>query len=304
MRDSIRRFSLREIAYHWCQATPYVVLFCTGTVMLLQRLLAIEVIPREILSLTHRVAGVVLAAVLGQLILLSLYTGNLRVHLRTVRDTLSWGVRDIIWFAKLPLNAFWPRISLPPVGRFNPGQKINILLVVTAVPGFIVSGLAMMVVPGALAPWIVHLTLFVPAGVLFVVHHFFSLINPPTRKALSGIFTGYVSSDYIASHHPLVARGKETNHSYSHVSWQYAVSSAVLAGFLFLCTVWAYGPEQLNSRIQSLWNNRGTDLIRPGELCASHANDPEASRCTTCHTIFRPPPHQPASNVILKLFWS
>ncbi len=290
MKDTIRRFSSREIAYHWCQATPYVVLFCTGTVMLLQRLLAIEVIPREMLSLIHRVAGVVLAAVIGQLILLSLYSGSFLVHFRTVRDTLSWGISDLIWFAKLPLNAFWPQIRLPPVGRFNPGQKINILLAVTAVPGFIVSGLSMMLIPGALAPWIVHLALFVPAGALFVVHHFFSLINPPTRKALSGIFTGYVSSDYMASHHPLVTGGKETNHRGSHVSLPYAVSMAVLAGFLFLCTVAAYGPEQLNSRIHSLWNHRGTEVIRPGELCASHANNPEARRCTTCHSIFSSPP--------------
>lgn len=290
MKNTFRRFSAMGIAYHWCQAIPYMVLFCTGAMILLQRLLAVEVIHHETLSLVHRVAGIVLIGALGQLIILDLFTGGARRHLRTFRDTLSWRVSDLIWLAKLPLNAIWPCISLSPAGRFNPGQKLNILLVVILVSGFIVSGIGMMLVPGALAPWIIHLALMLPASALLILHHFLSLINPPTRKALGGIFTGYVPSEYVSAHHPLIA-GEGNAHSHGpYVSWRSAMVMLMLIAIVVLCIVWAYGPGRIQDGIIVLWNNRGADIILPGGLCASHAKDPEASRCTACHRMLRSPP--------------
>ncbi len=67
--NTVRRFSAIEIAYHWSQAVPYTVLFCTGVGMLLQRLLGVEILQNNLLSIVHRVAGVVLIVALAQAVL-------------------------------------------------------------------------------------------------------------------------------------------------------------------------------------------------------------------------------------------
>jgi cytochrome b subunit of formate dehydrogenase len=289
-KNTARRFSAIELTYHWGQAIPYIVLFCTGGMDLLQRLLAIELIPHESLSSVHRVAGIVLIIVLGEVVLLSLFTGGFRKQFGTLRDALSWGAADAIWLTKLPLNTVWRRISLPPVGRLNPGQKLNVLFVVVLVLGFTGTGLGMMLIPGALMPWIIHVALLLPAGVLLVAHLFLALINPPTRKALRGIFTGFVSSEYMASHHPLIAGEGKVDDPHPHVSWRAATATAVLIAFVAAGIVSAYGPVHTRNRILTLWDRRGVDAILPGGLCASHGKDPKANRCTACHRMFNPPP--------------
>ncbi len=286
MKSLFRRFSPLAIAFHWCHGIPYVVLFTTGTIICLQRMLAREIIEHAVLSLVHRVAGIVLVAVLAQLALLLLYSRGLTSCLRTLRDVAAWRARDLIWFLKIPLNAVFPGFSLPPAGRFNPGQKLNILAVLILLGGFSVSGIFMMIIPGALGAWVIHALLFVPAIALFMLHLFFSLINPPTRKALGCIFTGYVSFDYIASHHPLMVRGGRARSHGSHISWLSAVTVLILFMLFVSGAVWTYGFEQFNNRILTLWKNRGTEIILPGGLCTSHADDPQAHRCRSCHTLF------------------
>ena len=292
-KTHIRRFSRLEIFLHWCQATPYIVLFVTGATILLQRVFAVEYFPHRALSLLHRTAGVVLALFAAQVLITALFSGRFRTLWSMLLDCLSWRPRDFIWMVKIPLNMVWPRITLPPVGRFNPGEKLHLLFLSFAVPGFVITGFMIMAVPTALGSWVVHTLLFLPACGFICLHLFLSLVNPSTRQALGGIFTGYVPIDYASAHHPLWADIDSKPQTHAHgavVSWKAVAAAAAVLALLLLCLVIAYGPNRFMARIAKAASRHFRDAITPGLLCASHAGQPETARCQTCHRIFKPIP--------------
>jgi len=303
--NTVRRFSWAEIAYHWSQAIPYLVLFCTGGALLLQRLLGVEVVPPAALSVVHRVTGLILIVVLTQTLVVSLFTGEIRELARTVRESLSWGMADAIWLAKMPFHVAWPAISLPPMGRMNPGQKLHVLFVATLVPGFIVTGVWMMLARGALAAWAIHAALFAPACGFMLVHLFLSLVNPPTRQALPGVLGGSVAVEYARAHHPLwVGEGKGEEHS-AIVSLRPLLATAAALAVVASIGVVVYGPRRLKERTALVLKRNGVDAILPGGLCVSHAKDPKAQACRACHRLFGPLPssaclecHKPIQQVM------
>ena len=284
--DKIRRFTLTEVLFHWLNAVIYMLLVITGAVMLFERLFEVQMASRPTFSVVHRIAGASLVLVLTQAFLLSLSARKFRQFWLTLRQCLSWRRADILWLLKVPLNMFFRRISLPPVGRFNPGQKLHILAVFILLGGFCVSGLAIMLIPGALAPWIVHIVCFVPAAFFLLVHMFFALVNPTTRKALPGIITGLVSRDYAREHHALLLDEAEGAVHKSYVSWPAAALSLSATGVVLTGILWLHGFGRFAGNIGNLMAQRGANLIMPGELSTSHVAEPQ-TRCTTCHDKFR-----------------
>jgi formate dehydrogenase subunit gamma len=205
MKDNrIQRFTPTEIVLHWLHAVLYLILAVTGATVLLERFCEIQFASRQTLSAVHRIAGISLVFVLAQTFLLSLFARMFRQFWLTFRQCLSWDRADILWLLKVPLNMFSKRVSLPPAGRFNPGQKLHILVVFMLLIGFCFSGLSIMLIPGGLAPWVIHLVCFVPAALFLLLHLFLALINPATRKSLPCIFTGSISYDYAKEHHAIL----------------------------------------------------------------------------------------------------
>ena len=294
--DKIRRFTLTEVLFHWLNAVIYLLLAITGAVMLFERLLEVQMASRPTLSVVHRIAGASLVLVLTQTFLLSLSARKFRQFWLTLGQCLSWRWADILWLLKVPLNTFFKRIMLPPVGRFNPGQKLHILAVFILLGGFCVSGLAIMLIPGALTPWIVHIVCFVPAALFLLVHMFFALVNPTTRKALPCIITGLASRDYAREHHALLLDETADVIHKSYVSWLAAALFMFAIGILLAGVLGFYGFGRFAENIDNLMAQRGANLIMPGELSASHAAEPQTSRCTSCHDNFRPV----ASNACLR----
>lgn len=282
----IQRFTITEIVFHWLHAVLYLTLAVTGATMLLSRFLDLQTAGRTPVSTVHRVAGVTLVCVLAQTFLLSLFARMFRQFWLTLRQCLSWRRADVAWLLKVPLNMFSSRVSLPPVGRFNPGQKLHILIVFAVLIGFSASGLAIILVPGALAPWIVHLVCFVPAAFFLLLHLFLSLVNPQTRKALPCMFTGSISPDYAREHHALMlGKTDHTTHK-PYVSWLAALIFLPAIGTIYTAKVWRHGFARFRGNISSTIASRGANLIMPGDLCESHAEGPQADRCATCHSLF------------------
>jgi len=290
---TVRRFASIEIAWHWVQAVPYLVLVVTGTIILAERALGQEWLSQATLSWLHRGAGLALAALLGGTLAVALLTGHARRLGETLRDALSWRLRDIVWLVKVPLHALAPSIRLPPAGRLNPGQKLHTLAVVMLVALFIVTGVLVMAMPGALGPRLVHAALFVPAAAYLSVHLFLSLVNPPTRRGLGGIFFGHVSSEYAAAHHPLwVGEPDPEAARHALVSRLALVGGvAVLAAGAGLA-VWLYGPGKLTGRAAVVWASNGWEVLKPGELTPDHACLLGASGCLGCHRLFEKTPSE------------
>lgn len=298
-RGRVRRFETAQILYHWGQALPYLVLFLTGALILLQRLFLIELLKPESLALVHEIAGVTLAIVLGQICFVYLWTGSWRLLLRDLRECLSVKWTDVVWLALVPLQALFPgTVKLPPVGRYNLGQKLHLLFTVFAVPTFVATGLCMLLVRGALGPWILHLGMsFLAAGFL-CLHIFLVFFNPSTRKSLGGMFFAHVTPAYVKEHHPLslpgATRDDNGEASYSRlVSWRVLglVVAAMTIGGLVAMII--YGPAQLGRRLATIVGDRGADAILPGELSASHRGALAGWRCFACHELFESSPSAP-----------
>ena len=290
---SVLRFEVIEIVWHWVQAVPYLVLIVTGMLMLAQRFLGAEWVPHASLSLLHRAAGLVLIGLLAVTLVVAMATGWSRHLRRTLRDAFVWRWHDIVWLVKVPLHALLPRVGLPPSGRLNPGQKLHTLVIATVVPGFVATGLAIVLVPSALGPWMIHAALLVPAGVYLGLHLFLTIVNPPTRQGLGGMFFGHVSAEYAAAHHPLwVGQAESAAVRHSLVSRGVLVGVVVALGAALAAGVWLYGPGRLMQRAEDVWSRGGMEVFQPGALCASHARHPGAGRCFACHRLFGPAPSE------------
>ena len=286
----VRRFSKIEIAYHWIQAVPYLALVGTGGLALFQRVFDVEFVSLDFLSIVHRIVGIILILVLIQIGVLIVFAEPFRVLVRTIRESFSWKGRDFLWLAKASLNTLWKSIHLPAVGRFNPGQKIHLVAIAIVLPGFSLTGLYMILVPGALAPWVVHLALFLLACPLLALHLFLALLNPETRRALGAVFHGHVSRDYAAEHHPLwIGDTGETGAHQSLVSWKFVAVTGLLVSVAALCLAGLYGFGHLKIRVADLVDHNGSAAIMPRELSSAHGNDPEAEKCLSCHGFFFSP---------------
>ena len=280
----IRRFSGFQIAFHWLVAIPYMVLLLTGALLILRRLGLLDVVPQPMLSRIHRWVGIALIAFLVQLLIAGIVGGHIRAVLIDLALWVRFRARDLLWMSVLPLHILFPgRVRLPHVGRFNAGQKVHGLFIVAAISTFAATGILMLLRPADVRPWIVHSWLFFGAVAFLALHLFLGLINPPTRKALAGIFTGHVPLVYVQHHHPLTL--DEPPHDavpHAVVSFWAVLITGLLATGAAAGLFWHYGLHRSIARATGL-ARLDHPMISPGSLAAAHANDPRAANCTACH---------------------
>jgi len=289
-QETVRRFQGSEILLHWSHAVLYLVLFCTGSLLLLGRLTGHSWVSASLLSRVHRIAGISLFALLAQMLFLSLVAENFRCFWRTLRQCFRWHWKDVVWLLKVPLNTITKRIVLPPADRFNAGQKMHLLVVVVVLLGFSASGLAMILAPGALGPWVIHVACFLPAAAFLLLHLFLSLVNPETRKSLASVFSGNITLDYARQHHSLWLGRTDPKHRASYVSlWRVLAAFALILVVVGALTV-TYGTTNLASIIRATVAQQGTNAIFPGPLAHAHlAQDAGIKHCAQCHSLFAPP---------------
>jgi cytochrome b subunit of formate dehydrogenase len=284
--NQVRRFSFGELFLHWANAGLYLLLFLSGTLLLIGRIFAVQSLTAPWLGKTHRICGVMLVGILLIIFVLSLCLRSFREVWKTLRQCLKWSRHDILWLIRVPINMVYPKCTLPPVGRFNPGQKMHLLIVFGALIGFCISGPVMIWIPGALCAWVIHLMCFIPACAFLSLHLFLSLINPETRKALPAILTGFIGADYVRNHHPLwgVSRQEPARHG-SYVSWE----NASLVGILVLIglgnALALYGSDPFVDRLKALVHSRGATALTPGPLNVRHASEAELQSCRACHSL-------------------
>jgi len=196
---TVRRFTPTEIVFHWAQAIPYLVLLVTGAILFAERILELEAVSKSTLIDVHRIAGIALPAC----ILLAFLGGDKRVILRNLRLGTRFTKDDVRWLKVMPLQRFRPDLQLPPMGKFNAGQKINFTIQVVAIPLFFASGMLMWFLHGQLLPWYVHVALFLVVTPLVCGHMYLALVNPTTRKSITSVIHGRVDGAWARHHHSL-----------------------------------------------------------------------------------------------------
>jgi formate dehydrogenase subunit gamma len=187
----VRRFGATERALHWAHATGFLVMLASGLILYVPAL-------SELVARRPLVKGVHLwTAVIWAVALVAIVVGGDRRRLAADWREAETIDRD---------DRRWLSGRRAPQGRFNAGQKLNVIVTVALAVLFALSGLFLwlgerdhtLLLDGA---GTVHEALTLVSLVLLAGHLDLALVHPATRHALQGITTGEVRADWAAEHH-------------------------------------------------------------------------------------------------------
>jgi formate dehydrogenase subunit gamma len=192
---------------HWSFALPQILLMITGGWLLAVASRSGEGAAEVNLALIHKVAAVCFVTAP----ILVFMNGNARALIDNMKHALSWKRSDFQWFFRSFKKAFVPSTILPEVGKFNAGQKLNMLIVMALGILFVATGLVMWFLDGVLLAWVIHVAAFL--FVVFVVfgHVYMAILHPPTRPSFWAIINGKVDREWANHHHPRWAKELEKN---------------------------------------------------------------------------------------------
>lgn len=198
----IRRFVAAERLSHWVYALFFIVAVVTGLLMWIPGTRAWLAGARYALSQYHGYAGV--AMIVVPLLLFILF--DPRRLGRDIREIDRWDRQDGKWFG-LALRGYTLRgRQMPPQGRFNAGQKANVVVVAAMAIGFAVTG-GMLMHKQDLQPWLVsralwtHAFLAVCAIALFAAHLAHVFITKHGRTYLAGMIRGWIPEELAVERH-------------------------------------------------------------------------------------------------------
>jgi formate dehydrogenase subunit gamma len=194
----ILRFHRAEILLHWAIAVPFVLCFLTALVLAVVYYSAPLRPYRDLFSWTHRISGVCLL-VLPALVL-AIHWRDWRRHLSNIRVAWVWTLDDVKWLFLIGPSMLGRKVPLPEEGKFNAGEKLNFIMVMTSIPLLGVTGIVIWASNVAYSSWLAHFFLGLAAFPLMAGHIFLATILPSTRTGLSGMVGGRVDRDW-ASHH-------------------------------------------------------------------------------------------------------
>jgi formate dehydrogenase subunit gamma len=188
----VQRFTRTERLVHWVHAAAFFVLLGSGLVLYLPSL-STAIARRQLLMDIHLYTGWSWA---GALILVALL-GNRSALRRTVRE-IDLFDRDDRRFLRGHIHV--------PQGRFNAGQKVNVIITAAFAVLFFVSGMLLWIgqddthirLGGTLY---LHDALMYISVVIVIGHLYLALINHSTRHSLRGMTLGSVREDWARQHH-------------------------------------------------------------------------------------------------------
>jgi formate dehydrogenase subunit gamma len=187
----VRRFGPTERAMHWVHATGFTAMLATGLILYLPALSEL-VARRNLVKNVHLFSAVAWALALVVVVVL----GDRRRLAADWREIETLDADDRRWL----------RGRSVPQGRFNAGQKLNVILTAAFAVLFAVSGFFL---------WLgerdhrflfdgtgtVHDAAMYASVALLAGHLYLAVIHPRTRHALRGITLGDVREDWAREHH-------------------------------------------------------------------------------------------------------
>ncbi len=187
----IARFGRTERAVHWVHAVAFLALLATGLILLVPDL-AVLVARRNLVKNIHIFTAVAWAVILVAIVVV----GDRRRLAADWREVETIDGDDRRWL----------RGRRAPQGKFNAGQKVNVLVTAAFAVVFTVSGFFLwlgerdhtFLLDGA---GTVHDAVTYASIVLVAGHLYLAVIHPTTRHALRGMVRGDVREDWAERHH-------------------------------------------------------------------------------------------------------
>ena len=188
----VQRFTLTERLLHWVHASAFLVLLGSGLILYIPAL-STTFADRPLIKDVHFYTAV---SWVGAMILVALL-GNRRAVARTIREVDLFD-RDDRRFLAGRVHA--------PQGRFNAGQKVNVIVTAAFATLFFISGMILWLgerntdirLGGTIY---LHDALMYLSVVIVIGHLYLALVNRSTRHSLRGMVLGSVSEDWARAHH-------------------------------------------------------------------------------------------------------
>lgn len=199
----IERYSGVERWLHWGHTATFFMLIVTGFPLYAGFMAPLaQGEAGQYLRLWHRIAAVLFMLV--PVVYVIAHPVRLFQHLRE----LSLGRDDLAWFKNaIPYYLLGSHAAMPPQGRWNTGEKINVFVSVAGTLLFSLTGLIMWFGKGTLAPdlfraaVITHdLTMIVSVN-MFIVHFYLATMHPLMWGAMVSMRFGVASEEFVKEHH-------------------------------------------------------------------------------------------------------
>jgi formate dehydrogenase subunit gamma len=198
----LRRFVVAERLSHWLYALFFLVAFVSGLLMWIPATREWMAGARRTITLSHGYVGA--AMIILPLVLFFLL--DRRRLGRDLREVDKWNGDDRRWF-RLALRGYTLRgREMPPQGRFNAGQKVNVVLVAAMAVGFSATG-GILMHKEDMPAWLVsralwlHDFLVVAAVALFLGHLAHVFLTKHGRTYLAGMVKGWVPEELARERH-------------------------------------------------------------------------------------------------------
>ncbi len=194
-QEQILRFNFAERANHWIAAFSYVYCLVTGLGFWTPYLFWLTVLVGggALARYWHPIIGVLFT--ISMLVMLKHWGADMRP---TEADRAWWALRQ--HYIRNEDE------KLPPVDRFNPGQKIFFKVMLYSTILLLLSGIALWVVE-AIPPWLRQLSILVHVAFglitigLFIIHVYMG--TAMMRGSFHSIVRGSVSRAWAKAHHRL-----------------------------------------------------------------------------------------------------
>ena len=207
----IPRYDGMERFLHWAHTAAFFPLTITGMVLFMPFLAPLaQGEAGQLIRLIHRISAVFFAAVP---IIYALFRP--RRLLNTLRD-LRFSRYDIEWVkAAVPYYLLGKHRDMPPQGRFNTGEKFNVIVLVTGTVLFTITGVVMWFGKGYVPPElframvIIHDLAMIATVNMFIVHFYLAVAHPLLWQSMVSMRFEMVSESYAREHHSAWYFGEE-----------------------------------------------------------------------------------------------
>lgn len=199
----IERYTGTERWLHWGHTLTFFMLIVTGFPLFAGFMAPLaQGEAGQYLRLWHRIA-----AVFFMLVPVIYIVFHPRRFVQALRD-VSFGKDDLLWFkGAIPYYLFGKHAAMPPQGKWNTGEKLNVLITGGATFMFIFTGLIMWFGKGIFPPEIFmamvithSLTMIVSVN-MFIIHFYLATAHPLLWGALVSMRFGVASEEYVKQHH-------------------------------------------------------------------------------------------------------
>jgi formate dehydrogenase subunit gamma len=201
----VERFNFLARFSHWGHTVTFLLCLFTGLALFLSDAgwLAAIFGGYAGAGLVHRIAAVGLTIILA----IGMVAGFKGI-IAWFQDILRFGVNDIMFIVKFPLEFFGFPVKVPPQTRFNGGEKGNSMVTPTMVILLVLSGYIMWfpaIFPGGLvrvAYW-THDIAMVLGTVMVSMHAYLGSFHPGSGESFWGMWKGTVRADWAKHHHAI-----------------------------------------------------------------------------------------------------